>query len=533
MTKGGTRKATSNFPVGRGMGLERLYQLLKLTRELKIIDYNSAQIEMNKRYALWDDPKEEGRTETCRACYKELWRLGLIEKVSIKGKGSSTKLTKWLGEASKTRETSTVIPLSKNSWKGKKGEAYCISDLGDYILEKNAGLFPYYVGWCIINASKSGFFPQVVNLLKLYKIESYIPVNEDETVRLTRKHDISVDKHGSKALKFGFLEPSGIIFRSSSDHFSVNSKYIKKLVTSNIKDLFTDISQNRISIKDLEIIVKQDTLGRTSFENGSQFEFEMEVINKSSKRKNLKIKAQLFSLLSKISTLTYDKSITINSKETRVIKFVLKSKTNKLSDSLMTTYIGFVEFTLDGESDKIFLPQIEIMAEDHIWELELIDLFNKLELQSFHLTGKSDRPDGVIDLYEINRQPPRLLKYLRDDSKAKLLMETTLGEYNGSKLIADTIKKNTRGYNKFETHTKFVLKIAASGQIIAADTFASNISSNFNRVKKEAKHKVTLVDKENLLYLVNKYQSNQNKDAVKKLLKSGKIITRKLIDATF
>jgi len=533
MTKGGARKPTCDFPVGRGMGLERLHQLLKLIEEFEFIGVTKAQIEMNKRFALWDDPKEGGRTETCRACFKELWRLGLIEKVIPLNKGSSVSITQWLPETSINIRSVKVVPLKKETWRGEKNEGFRVSHLGSHVLGKMKGLFPFYIAWCVINAAKNGFFPQVENLLKLYEINGNIPVNDNQVKSLTKKYNIYVDYHGSKTLKFGFLEPSGLIYRSSNESFSVNLEFIKKLVNISYEDLFSNISQISILIDDLEITLKDNNLGRTSFGNGVQFEFEIEVVNKSSKKKKLILESFLYSLLSEISTLNHDKSIIINAREKKIINFELISKATKLSDSLMATCIGFVEFTLDGEFGKLFLPQIEIMAEDHIWELELIDLFNKLELQAFHLTGKSDRPDGVIDLYEINRQPPRLLKYLRDDSKAKLLMETTLGEYNGSKLIADTIKKNTRGYNKFETHTKFVLKIAASGQIIAADTFASNISSNFNRVKNEAKHKVTLIDKENLSYLVNKYQSNQNKDAVKKLLKSGKIITRKLIDTTF
>jgi hypothetical protein len=112
-------------------------------------------------------------------------------------------------------------------------------------------------------------------------------------------------------------------------------------------------------------------------------------------------------------------------------------------------------------------------------------------------------------------------------------METTLGEYSGSKLKQDTISKNTRGWTKFETHTKFVLKIKAIGQIIVADYFSANISDAFNEIKTKCDYLVTLIDKKMINYLILKYSRDKNNEKIIKILKCGRIIDKKLIDSFF
>ena len=161
--------------------------------------------------------------------------------------------------------------------------------------------------------------------------------------------------------------------------------------------------------------------------------------------------------------------------EKRKINFSLVSDAIDFSDSLMSSCLGLLEINCNGKRDNLFLPEIYLMHEDHIWELELCDLFSNLDLMVFHLTGKSDRPDAVIDLSGLTSRPTDLLEYLRDKKKEKMLMETTLGEYSGNKLLEDTTEENERGLTKYETHTRYVLKISAIGQIIAADIFSERI----------------------------------------------------------
>ena len=132
-----------------------------------------------------------------------MWRLGLIERISLK-KGC-------------------IIPITLSTWNGgEQPPTYRISSLGKFVLSQNKTLFPYYVAWCIVNACKSGIYPQVNKLLKLFDLEGHIPVNDVAHVELTKKHKIYVEKHAGKAIKCGWLEPTGIIFRIDKDKFSVN-----------------------------------------------------------------------------------------------------------------------------------------------------------------------------------------------------------------------------------------------------------------------------------------------------------------------
>ena len=514
MTKGGARIPSDLFAVGKGMGLDRHYELLLLTKDSSQITVKEAIIQLNQRFAWWDDPNAQGPTETCRSYLKELWRLGLLERISPTSK--------------------RAIPVNPSTWRGgEQPPTYHLSKLGEYILSQNKDLFPYYVAWCIINACKNGIFPQVDKLFKLFEIEEYIPVNDDEHVKLTKKHNIYVEKHAGKAIKFGWLEPTGIIFRSSRNKFTLNQKFIRYLSAIGIEDLFRGIENESTKNSDIAITLKDKTLGITSFSNNSKYKFSIEITNNSNKNLTIKVKPYLFSIFSEISRISVTDEISLDSNEKKLLIFGLESRAIELSDSLMPSKIGFVEFKYNNKIYRLFLPQIAIMNEDHIWELELCDLFKQLDLKVFHLTGKSDRPDAVIDLSGLTSEPPDLLAYLRDESKEKILMETTLGEYSGSKLVNDTIKENTRGYNKFETHTQFVLKIAAVGQIIAAETFSKNVNRQFDSVKTKVDHTISLIDQNSLIYLISKYKQTGNKSKVIEIIKCGQRIDKERIDEIF
>lgn len=526
MTKGGAREASSDFPVGRGMGFEKLYDILTFIKELKAADYEAVQIEANKKYAWWDDPKTGGRTETCRAFMKELWRLGLIDRIFI-----GRSLSKWVN----SETTHTIVPLTKKNWGvgAPRHTKYAISELGSYVLDQKKDLFPYYVAWCIINTCKNGHYPQVINLLKLFEIVGYIPVNEPEVVRLTKEHNIYVDHHGSKAIKFGYLEPTGIIYRVSNSEFHVNLEFIKKLYSVSYKDLFLDIADTSVSIDDVNITLVNNDLGLTSFDLDSTYKFDLIVTNKSTKGKKISISHKLFSLFYNVSEITSQEEIYIEPNGKEIITVELISKIEKLADSLIASCIGYTEFICNSNKKKLFLPYIDIVVADHIWELELIELFKQLSIKAFHLTGKSDRPDGIIDLSNLRESPENLLEYLRDEEKEKLLMETTLGEYGKTKLIADTIKENKRGMTKFQIHNLKVLKIAGVGQIIASETFSSNILETYNLVKSKVNHIITLIDKSTLLYLIEMNNKNEDVSKIIEILKCNDLVTRKMIDEIY
>jgi hypothetical protein len=169
------------------------------------------------------------------------------------------------------------------------------------------------------------------------------------------------------------------------------------------------------------------------------------------------------------------------------------------------------------------LPNIRILNDDHEWELKICDLFKKVNFETIHLSGKSDRPDAIIDLSgSINRND--LLKYIRSN-KVKLMMETTLNKYTFSKLQNDI--------KKFQRHSEKVLKINSLGQIIVADYFQNNIEEKFNRIKSDYNHIITLIDKASIKYLEKFRNEIDFKNKAIKLFKSRKLVTKKLIDSKF
>lgn len=514
MTKGGARVPSDLYVVGKGMGLDRHYELLALIQAHGKTTAIEAITILNKKFAWWDDPNDEGPTETCRSYLKELWRLGLLDRVS--------------------KSTGNIISITPQTWQGgDHPPTYQLSQLGKYVLSQPKDRFPYYVSWCIINAYKNKIYPQVDKLFRLASLEGHIPINDDEHVKLTKKHGIYVEKHAGKAIKFGWLEPTGIIYRSSKNYFNLNTKFIAYLSSIKIEQLFHDIKISGDSTNEIKVLINPENLLLTSFSRGTKYPFQIEISNLSNKIKKIKITPILLGLFNEIAEINIEKELVLGAKETKALSCELKSCAIELSDSLMPLKIGVIRIRDDKNEFSAFLPSIGIMNEDHIWELELCELFRKLGLQVFHLTGKSDRPDAVIDLSGLTAQPEDLLAYLRDKSKEKILMETTIGEYGTGKLINDTTAENTRGLNKYETHTNFVLKIEAIGQIIAADTFASGIDNQFEIVKKQSKHLITLIDKNTLKYLIEKYNNDRNQQKVVRILKSGLRIKKETIDKIF
>lgn len=514
MPKGGARVPSDLFAVGKGMGLDRHYELLSLIGNMTEVTAKKAMVYLNQEFAWWDDPTEQGPTETCRSYLKELWRLGLIQRISPSSKNT--------------------ININQSNWRGgEQPPTFRISKLGKYLLSKNKGLFAYHIAWCIVNACKSKIYTQVEKLFQLCSYEGYIPINDYEHVKLSKKHGIYVEKHAGKAIKFGWLEPTGLVYRITPERFAQNIKFINYLNYVKVEDLFSGIEAEIPDTTDMLFKLKEKTLGTTSFTSGSKYQFHVEITNNTRRKVTIQIKPYLFSIFSNISRITVPTNITLNASASDIVTFQLESKSIELSGSLMTSMIGYVQFVFNNSVIKLFMPQISIMNEDHIWELELCGLLKQLDLKVFHLTGKSDRPDAVVDLSGLNTEPGDLLGYLRAGHLEKMLIETTLGRYNASKLRADTIKRNTRGLNKYQTHTQYVLKIAAIGQLIAADTFASNIDDHFVSVKEQAKHIITLIDKNALKYLIKKHIETGDTTDVIKLLKSGEHIDEGLINETF
>ena len=507
MPKGGARVASDKFAVGKGMDLEKHLGVLFLVNEKKKITIEDAMIEINRRFAWFDD----SRNETCRSYFKELWRFGFLERVKD--------------------GTHELVKLDEKNWSRGPKSYYRLSDLGQWVITKDRKLFPFFVSLRILEAVKNGIYPQCKKLFELCKNEKHIPVNSDDHVTLTKKHNIYVEKHAGKAIKFGWLEATGIIYRTSKDKLELNSNYINQIENEDIKDLFKNI-KNEIDNENILVSLVTKNLGINGFSKQSKECVNINFKNKTNAKITISLESKLWGIFENIAEITPVNDFILNPLEEKIVTLEIKSKKIQLTKSVMSTFIGTLQVSYNNSKEIIFLPEMKIVDEPIVWELELSELFRKLGLQVFPASD-SDRPDAVIDLSGLTSQPPDLLAYFRDSNREKILMETTINEYSSSKLKDDTITKK-RDLNKFERHEAFVLKIKAVGQIIASDYFASNISSTYNNdVKPKVTHIVSLIDRKNLEYLISKYEQDKDNSKVVKILKSNKIIDKQLIDSIF
>ena len=161
--KGGARKASADFAVGKGMGLDDHYLALKFANSCEKFTPDELLEYCNKEFARFG---QGSRNETPRSWCKELWRYGLIKRLDSNEK--------------------EIVLVDKKSWKNG-GKYYQITDYGKQIIKLEAKLFPYIIAKLILQSRDQGKFPQCDNFFKLYQKEGRIPVNNDQHVLLTKK----------------------------------------------------------------------------------------------------------------------------------------------------------------------------------------------------------------------------------------------------------------------------------------------------------------------------------------------------------
>lgn len=510
MTKGGAREPSDIMPVGKGMGLTQHYETLKMIKELTSTDTRTLMTELNKKFAWWDDPKNGAPTETCRSYTKELWRLGLITRYD---------------------KNNAKIELNVKNWSnGFSKSTSRLSQMGDFIMTQNKRQFPYYVAWCIVHAVKNEMYSQCSKLFKLYDIKNNIPTNDEETAKQSEELGMYVEKHGGKAIKYGWLEPTGLIYRASQQYFKVNTKFIKYLKSIEYKKIFTN-TETQIVDERFTVTLDKPYLGYSSFERHSTINFSFEFINKSQEIISIDVDGSLSSVFEHIAELhVSDDHININANDKKTIEVQITSKRHEFSDSFGMIFCGFLKVTVNEKIWNLYFPSIILAKKDRVWEMEVLDKFKKLGFKTFHV-GRSDRPDGVIDLSGITSEPDDLLEYLRDSTKEKMLMETTIGEYSYAKRRMDTQRIGDR-IAKYVRHTTAVLKIQAVGQLLTASKFNDDIILYIQ--DPDQTHPITLIDMEHLDYLISKHNEIGNgKKAIIKILKSNAIVTKTDINSAF
>ena len=301
MPKGGARVASDKFAVGKGMDLDRHFEVLCLVNKKKNITIEDALIDLNKRFAWFDD----SRNETCRSYFKELWRFGFLEKINC--------------------VTDVLVNIDERTWSYGPRSYYRLSKLGKWIIGKDRKLFPFYASWAILESVKKGIYPQCKKLIKLCELEKYIPVNSEEHVELTTKHNIYVEMHAGKAIKFGWLESTGIIYRISIDKFELNSDYINEIENELIIDLFENV-KDKIDNKIMSVSLKTKDLGIKSFNNKSIENFDIKFKNNSENKINVSLKFNLAGIFQNMAKIMPVGEIVLKPLEEKILSSEIESK---------------------------------------------------------------------------------------------------------------------------------------------------------------------------------------------------------------
>jgi hypothetical protein len=334
------------------------------------------------------------------------------------------------------------------------------------------------------------------------------PVNSEEHVKISKDLDLYVEEHAGKSIKFGLLESTGIFYRKL-DYFYLNEEWINNLKIHHFK---FDNHKNFFKLLSLSNIKK-------SFFKDEILEINYKILDTKIKL-NSNIKINLFNNFNLIFKI---ENIEIIDNQ---LKIKLKSlfSSRDYTDSNILSLLGNFEVNYNNLKILVPLPDLRILTDDHEWELKICEIFQSINVDCFHLSGKSDRPDAIIDLSGgINKE--NILDYLRDTNKDKLMMETTLGEYSFSKLKKDL--------SKFINHSTKVLKIKSKGQLIVAKTFEKNIEKKLELISDKIIHSVSLIDYENIIYLKNFRNYKNFNLIVKNILLSKKFINKEVIDKYF
>jgi hypothetical protein len=485
MPKGGARIPSDSFAVSKAMGLEYYFETLNV---LNNSPNNFFQIDevlnlLNRKFAYWDD----GKTETCRGTLKELWRFDFIEKFDREVK---------------------KIELNQGNWKGGSEFKYKISNNGKRVVNDGYSLFSINVAKALLVSLEREIFPQLKKIFKITKLMGKFPVNSEEHVKISKDLNLYVEEHAGKSIKFGLLESTGIFYRKL-DYFYLNEEWINNLKIYHFK---FDNHKNFFKLLSLSNVKK-------SFFKDEILEINYKILDTKIKLNN-NIKINLFNNFNLIFKI---ENIEIIDDQ---LKIKLKSlfSSRDYTDSNILSLLGNFEVNYNNLKILVPLPDLRILTDDHEWELKICEIFQSINVDCFHLSGKSDRPDAIIDLSGgINKE--NILDYLRDTNKDKLMMETTLGEYSFSKLKKDL--------SKFINHSTKVLKIQSKGQLIVAKTFEKNIEKKLELISDKIIHSVSLIDYENIIYLRNFKNYKNFNLIVKNILLSKKFINKEEIDKYF
>jgi|APSaa5957512493_1039668.scaffolds.fasta_scaffold34614_2 predicted transcriptional regulator len=207
--KGGNRIQIypEEFVRAKGMGMHDHYTALEYANTVTNFSTRNLVNYCNSQFGRYG---EDARDETCRSWCKELWRYGWLECMS--------------------EDNKVLVELNATNWKNRNKEKrkYRITNKGRRILESPQEYFINEVANVLVKTSENGLYPQCKKILDALENGIDCPINYKRGPEV-----VGVVKDTYKAITFGDLEPTGIIFRKNTTSWDIHQEYLEKLRRKN------------------------------------------------------------------------------------------------------------------------------------------------------------------------------------------------------------------------------------------------------------------------------------------------------------
>jgi len=465
--KGGARVASAKRPVGRAMGLPVFFRLLE---ELQHRDRPMTVEQLHR--ALHFGGR---RSETCRAFVQEAERLAMV-------KASSTLRQKY----------------------------YRLSDEGKKFLMIPLGLRSNALAWYLTHLEKEEF-EQLFLIIETLK-EKNLPTDYARAGQLS-----GVEKHAAKVILFGWLEPTGLVRRTSTGReFTLNMDYYRKSTEApNPQDLFPPYNPLRTEARPPYLVESPEMHHKASC--------EVVITNLSPSIVPVRLSITLNEIVRPyVTSFDFSKrSVTVGSLESKSVPIIIQLG-GILSESFAPVEAGSCQ--IEHASGVVWqrLPLLHLVSKAEFYEITIKQLMERLALNVIR-KGKSDRPDLIVSPVRIKQDTNEFLR----GEEFKIFVEITSTDVLSSTKVQSDL-------DKFERHKEKVEMMSGGRrQLILGPTIASDVEEKINAFATD--HPFTVMSVKDLEYLVQKCEDSHIKDwaLTGRILCFDGLVKRHLIDRIF
>ena len=201
--KGGDRVQIypDQYVRAKGMGLHDHYITLDYANSVTNFSTQDLVNFCNTQFGRYGS---DARDETCRSWCKELWRYGWLEQIDKKG---------------------NTVDLNPTNWKnGPTGRKFRITNEGRRIVGLPKECFIEEVAYVLVKITGDGMYSQCKRILDSLENGINCPIDYEKG-----PDAVSVVKDTYKAITFGDLEPTGIIFRRDTENWGLHQEYLAEL----------------------------------------------------------------------------------------------------------------------------------------------------------------------------------------------------------------------------------------------------------------------------------------------------------------